>query len=156
MTLILIIEDEEAIRQNITETLLYEGFETLEAENGLVGVQLALQGTPNLILCDVMMPELDGYDVLRQLQGQPQTATIPFIFLTALADRSYVRFGMALGANDYLTKPFTPDELLTTIQTRLAKHAAALRAYTEYIAASTQAPIAAEPATSQSLMGSMS
>jgi DNA-binding response OmpR family regulator/tRNA A-37 threonylcarbamoyl transferase component Bud32 len=153
MTRILIIEDEEAIRQNIVETLMYEGFETLEAANGLDGVQTALQGAPDLILCDVMMPELDGYDVLRQLQSQPPTAMTPFIFLTALADRSYVRYGMALGADDYLTKPFTPDELLDTIQTRLAKHATRLKLYAEQVAAAPQVPVDNETTPSQSLIG---
>jgi serine/threonine protein kinase/CheY-like chemotaxis protein len=126
---ILIVEDEKHIRQNVAETLTYEGYSTIEAENGRVGVQLAAQEIPDLILCDVMMPEMDGYDVLRTLQAEPATAMIPFIFLTALADRQYVRYGMALGADDYLTKPFTPDELLDTIQARLAKQAAAAEKY---------------------------
>jgi eukaryotic-like serine/threonine-protein kinase len=129
MTRVLIIEDEDAIRLNVVEILTYEGFAIIEAENGLAGVQLALQHLPDLIICDVMMPELDGYNVLRKLQADPSTAMIPFIFLTALADRQYVRYGMALGADDYLTKPFTSDELLDTIQTRLAKHAAAINSY---------------------------
>jgi serine/threonine protein kinase/ActR/RegA family two-component response regulator len=156
MTRVLIIEDEDAIRHNVVETLTYEGFTTLEAENGLVGVQLAFQHRPDLIICDVMMPELDGYDVLRKLQTEPTTAMIPFIFLTALADRQYVRYGMALGADDYLTKPFTPDELLDTIQTRLAKHSAAINAYKTLVNISPEAiidPVEESPALT-SLIGS--
>ncbi len=129
MTTVLVIEDEMYIRKNIIETLTYEDFETLEAENGLVGVQVALQQQPDLIVCDVMMPELDGYGVLRQLQTYAATATIPFIFLTALADKQSLRRGMDLGADDYLTKPCTPEELINAIQSRLAKHAAATKKY---------------------------
>jgi serine/threonine protein kinase/CheY-like chemotaxis protein len=156
MTSVLIIEDEDPIRLNVVEILAYEGFTPLEAENGLVGVQLALQHLPDLIICDVMMPELDGYDVLRKLQAQPSTAMIPFIFLTALADRQYVRYGMALGADDYLTKPFTSDELLDTIQTRLAKHAAAINNYKTLVNTVLEPvlhPTEASPALS-SLIGS--
>jgi len=123
MKTILVIEDEAYIRQNIIETLTYEDFATLEAENGLVGVEIALQERPDLIICDVMMPELDGFGVLRRLQGDTSTATIPFIFLTALADKQSLRRGMELGADDYLTKPCTPDELVNAIRSRLAKHA---------------------------------
>src|SRR4051794_24159278 len=113
MTRILVIEDERYIRQNIIETLTYEGFETIEADNGYTGVQLTRRYSPNLIICDVMMPQLDGYEVLRQLQIESSTATIPFIFLTALADKQHIRHGMQLGADDYLTKPFTHEELLS-------------------------------------------
>jgi CheY-like chemotaxis protein len=129
MTSVLVIEDEPNIRHNIVETLSYEGYETLEAENGNIGMQVTQQHRPDLIICDVMMPELDGYEVLRQLQSEPATATIPFIFLTALADRQHVRYGMQLGADDYLTKPFTHEELLGTIHTRLTKHATTLHHY---------------------------
>ncbi len=129
MTTVLVIEDEQHIRRNIVDALTYEGYEAIEAENGTIGVQLTLENIPDLIICDVMMPELDGFEVLQQLQSEPTAATIPFIFLTALADRQYVRHGMQLGADDYLTKPFTPDELLSTINTRLTKHATALRQY---------------------------
>lgn len=129
MKTVLVIEDEDYIRQNIIETLTYEDFATLEAENGLVGVRIALQERPDLIICDVMMPELDGYGVLRQLQTEESTASIPFIFLTALADKQSLRRGMDLGADDYLTKPCTPDELLNAIHSRLAKHALAASKY---------------------------
>lgn len=125
MTTILIIEDEDHIRQNLAEILYHEGFSTLEAANGRLGVELALQTPPDLILCDVMMPELDGFEVLQKLQSQPATSLIPFIFITARTDRQSMRQGMDLGADDYITKPFTPDELFSAIQTRLAKQAAA-------------------------------
>src|SRR5258706_12903907 len=129
MTKVLVIEDEKDIRRNIFEILTYEGYEPIQAQNGYIGVQLTQKYLPDLIICDVMMPELDGYEVLHQLQLEPSTATIPFIFLTALADRQHVRHGMQLGADDYLTKPFTHDELLSTIHARLTKHATALRKY---------------------------
>lgn len=129
MTKVLIIEDEEHIRENIALALTYQGFTTLEAANGIVGVEVAQQDIPDLIICDIMMPELDGYEVLRQLQLDPATATIPFIFSTALADRQSVRYGMQLGADDYLTKPFTNEELLASIRTRLNKHQTASDTY---------------------------
>ncbi|WP_017720851.1 hybrid sensor histidine kinase/response regulator [Kamptonema formosum] len=124
MTKILVIEDEQAIRENILELLDAEEFEAVGAENGKIGIQLAAQTLPDLILCDVMMPEIDGHGVLTQLRQNPATETIPFIFLTALADKTDTRKGMELGADDYLTKPCTPGELLTAIQTRLEKQAA--------------------------------
>lgn len=129
MTRILVIEDENDVRQNIIETLVYEGFSVIEAHNGSVGVAMALKHHPDLILCDVRMPELSGYDVLRHLQGDTTTSLIPFIFLTAMGDRQSIRTGMDLGASDYLTKPFTVDELLATIRARLSKHAAAMTHY---------------------------
>jgi signal transduction histidine kinase len=120
---VLVIEDIETIRENILETLKAENFEPIEAENGVEGISLAKQHLPDLILCDVMMPEIDGYGVLQALQQDPTTATIPFIFLTALADRDRIRKGMELGADDYLTKPFEVQELLRAISTRLGKQA---------------------------------
>ncbi len=123
MTKILVIEDERAIRENILELLDAEEFEAIGAENGQIGIQLAAETLPDLILCDVMMPKMDGHGVLAQLRQNPATATIPFIFLTALADKKALREGMELGADDYLTKPCTPGELLTAIQTRLEKQA---------------------------------
>lgn len=123
MNKILVIEDELLVRENILERLEAEGFDILEAENGLVGVELALEKKPDLIICDVMMPEMDGYGVLSMLRQNSATATIPFIFLTAKADKVDVRQGMELGADDYLTKPFTRNELLGAISTRLEKKA---------------------------------
>ncbi len=115
MAKILVIEDEETVRDNIWELLDAEGFETLVAENGYVGLQLATQALPDLILCDLRMPELDGYGVLKALRAQPTTATIPVMFLTAKAANSDFSYGMALGAEAYLTKPFFLAELLAAI-----------------------------------------
>lgn len=131
MAKILVIEDERIIRENILELLETEDFEVFGAENGKVGIALALENKPDLIVCDVMMPEIDGYGVLKALREQPSTATIPFIFLTALADKSDTRRGMELGADDYLTKPCTPAQLLAAITTRLEKQAAFQRQQTQ-------------------------
>ena len=121
MTKILIIEDEPQIRDIIQEILECEGYRTLEADNGLTGLQLAQQSPPDLILCDVMMPELDGFDVLQGIRKDPGTESVPMIFLSAKTDRASVRKGMNLGADDYITKPFTHLELLTAIDARLKK-----------------------------------
>jgi DNA-binding response OmpR family regulator len=122
MKKILVIEDEELVRLNILELLEAENFEGIGAEDGLVGVQLAQDQKPDLIICDVMLPGLDGYEVLTTLRQDPATAIIPLIFLTAKAARRELRQGMELGADDYITKPCTPDELLRAIVIRLAKH----------------------------------
>lgn len=121
MTTILVIEDEAAILENVTEILTLEGFDVLGAPDGRAGVEQALKHTPDLVICDIMMPKLDGYGVLLALQDEPATATTPFIFLTAKTQREAMRQGMELGADDYLTKPFTTGELLTAIETRLEK-----------------------------------
>ncbi len=123
MTTILVIEDMEALREEIAEILSFEGYEILTAPNGLVGVALAEKHQPDLILCDIAMPELDGYGTLNALRANPQTATIPFIFLTAKVSKADMRQGMELGADDYLTKPFTAQELLAAIDARLKKNA---------------------------------
>lgn len=122
MTTVLIIEDQADVRENIEAILGLEGYETLTAEHGLIGVDLAKAHHPDLILCDVMMPKLDGYGVLQALRQDSSTASIPFIFLTAKAERASLRSAMELGADDYLTKPFTLEELLKAIAARLAKH----------------------------------
>ncbi len=116
---VLIIEDEPDIRSAVVETLQDAGYTVLDAENGRVGVALAVAEQPDLIVCDVSMPELDGYGVLAELRQYPQTATVPFIFVSARGDRRDVRAGMNLGADDYITKPFTPEELLEAVQARL-------------------------------------
>ncbi|MBW4425991.1 MAG: EAL domain-containing response regulator [Nostoc desertorum CM1-VF14] len=123
MTKILIIEDEEAVRENILDLLEAEDFETIGAANGRIGVNLAISEVPDLILCDMMMPQLDGYGVLTILRQDPTTATIPFIFLTAKSAKSDFRQGMNMGADDYITKPFTRAELLSAIINRLEKYA---------------------------------
>lgn len=121
MKKVLIIEDEKSIRTGIADILHFEGFDVYEAENGLAGIQLANEVLPDLILCDIMMPKMDGYEVLKQLQSGNNTKLFPFIFLTALADHTDIRSGMNLGADDYLTKPFLREELLNAINTRLQK-----------------------------------
>jgi two-component system, sensor histidine kinase and response regulator len=118
---ILVIEDQPNVRENIVELLGAENFEALAAEDGIEGVHLAQEHHPDLIVCDVMMPELDGYEVLNMLRQDPGTAMIPFIFLTAKAATKDMRQGMNLGADDYLTKPFTRTELLQAISSRLSR-----------------------------------
>lgn len=121
MPRILVIEDEALVRDNIQDVLSLEEFDCITAEHGAIGLQLAKIHRPDLIICDVMMPELDGHGVLKALRQHGQTATIPVIFLTARASWEDVRQGMELGAEDYLTKPFTPDELLKAVNTQLTK-----------------------------------
>ena len=121
MTTILIIEDNDNIRENIVEILELSGYEALAANNGKIGVEIALKIFPDIILCDIMMPELDGYGVLHILQKHPKTQNIPVIFLTAKAERADIRKGMELGVDDYLTKPFDDTELLRAIEARLKK-----------------------------------
>lgn len=121
MKKILVIEDERSIRKNLLALLTAEGFHVIGAENGSIGVQLASTECPDLILCDIMMPELDGYGVLTLLQQNPTTAMIPVICLTARGDRAAQRRTMELGANDFLTKPFTRSELIGAIKTQLSK-----------------------------------
>lgn len=117
----LIIDDSDDIREGIAEILDMAGYETLTAKNGKIGVDLALKHIPDIILCDIMMPELDGYGVLYLLQKNPNTANIPFIFMTAKAERADMRKGMEMGADDYLTKPFDDVELFNAIESRLRK-----------------------------------
>ena len=130
---ILVIEDDDQVRENIEEILELENFEATTAKNGFVGLQLAIEKLPDLIICDVMMPELDGYGVLKALQQNPATAAIPFIFLTAKVEHHDLRQGMNLGADDYLTKPFTPDELRQVIAIRLAKQTAITQDYQQQL-----------------------
>lgn len=124
MKKILVIEDDRSVRENLLDLLDAKNFETFGAGNGKTGVELALVHQPDLIICDVMMPELDGFGVLTALRKEPATATIPFIFLTAMTEKTDLRQGMSLGADDYLTKPFTGGELLDAISARLEKQAA--------------------------------
>ncbi len=122
MRTILVIEDDEAVRDNVLDLLKGEGFFALGAENGEEGLRAAQKRQPDLIVCDIMMPGIDGYDVLRSLRQDTVTSAIPFIFLTARAARSDFREGMELGADDYLVKPFTAEELLNAVRTRLKKY----------------------------------
>lgn len=121
MKKILIIEDEPEMRRNIATILRLENYQPVAAENGRKGLELALQENPDLILCDVMMPELDGYDVLKGLRENASTEATPFIFLTAKGEKPDIRAGMNLGADDYLTKPVAKADLLTAIASRLKR-----------------------------------
>ncbi len=121
MKKILIIEDYRPLREEISDWLRFDGFMVYNAENGNEGVKQATLHVPDLILCDIMMPGIDGTEVLTVLQEQEATRHIPFIFMTALATRDNVRSGMNLGADDYITKPFTRKDLLAAIGTRLRK-----------------------------------
>lgn len=127
MTKILVIEDDNDLRNIICEMLGAENFSVIEAEDGDIGVQLAKEELPDLVICDIMLPTIDGYGVLYHLREVPSLQTVPFIFLSAKAAKADTRLGMELGADDYLTKPFTRDELLGTVTTRLAKQVALAR-----------------------------
>ncbi|MUG97840.1 response regulator [Scytonema sp. UIC 10036] len=124
MTKILVIEDEAQSREMFLECLETEGFNVIGAENGVVGVQQAREHLPDLVICDIIMPELDGYGVLNTLRQNPVTAVIPFIFLTAKGGKAELRQGMKLGADDYLTKPSTVEDVLEAISIRLEKQTA--------------------------------
>ena len=121
MKKILIIEDNDDIRENLAEILELAGYEAHTAENGKKGVEKAEQIVPDLILCDIMMPVLDGYGVLSIVNKKPILADIPFVFLTAKSEKTDFRYGMNLGADDYITKPFETNELLSVIEMRLVK-----------------------------------
>lgn len=122
MKKILVIEDNLEVRENLGEILEISGYQVTLAEDGIEGVDKASQELPDLIICDVMMPRLDGYGVLNILGKKKETACIPFIFLTAKAEKTDIRRGMNLGADDYITKPFYKDDLLSVVETRLAKN----------------------------------
>lgn len=121
MTSILVIEDEPRTRANLATILEMEGYTVFTAENGTAGLECAKRELPDLILCDVMMPELHGYGVLQALREHKPTAAIPFIFLTAKGERTDVRAGMDLGADDYLTKPASATDLLSAVAARLKR-----------------------------------
>jgi two-component system, sensor histidine kinase and response regulator len=126
MAQILLIDDDTFLRQDMAQILEIEGFDVIEAANGVLGVQYAKDRRPDLILCDIMMAELDGYGVLMQVRSDPSTAAIPFVFVTARTGRNDTRYGMTLGADDYLTKPFSGEELLATVNAQLEKRASVL------------------------------
>jgi DNA-binding NarL/FixJ family response regulator len=121
MKRILVIEDEPEMRRNLATILRLEQFHPIPAENGRIGIDLATRENPDLILCDVMMPEMDGYGVLQALRDNSRTVAIPFIFLTAKGEKPDIRAGMNLGADDYLTKPVPKIELLEAIRSRLQR-----------------------------------
>lgn len=121
MEKILVIEDHTSVLDNIKLLLGKAGYEVLAAENGRQGVDIALNEKPDMIICDIMMPVMNGYNVLKELSSFEQTSSIPFIFLTAKAEIADLRLGMDLGADDYLTKPYKAGDLLKAIKTRLEK-----------------------------------
>lgn len=131
MPKILVIEDEAHILENIVETLDMEGFTVRGANDGQKGIEVAREFLPELIICDIMMPEVNGYGVLLELRNHQPTARIPFIFLTALAEKDDMRKGMELGADDYLTKPFTSAELLGAVNARLQRHDSIVQPYAQ-------------------------
>ncbi|MEQ1732924.1 MAG: response regulator [Bacteroidia bacterium] len=121
MKTILLIEDNNDVRENTAEILELANYKVIQAENGKIGVELAAAHLPNLIICDIMMPVLDGYGVIHLLSKNVKTANIPFIFLTAKSERNDFRKGMEMGADDYITKPFDDIELLKAVESRLKK-----------------------------------
>ncbi len=131
MIKVLVIEDEESVRKTISDLLEIKGYNVFSASGGKEGVKLAMELIPDLILCDIMMTDYDGYKVLKKLLAESKTALIPFIFLTAKAEMSDLRFGMELGADDYIVKPFKAKELYKAIETRLAKHKSILKQLNE-------------------------
>ena len=131
MAKILIIEDDPAVLDNLEDILTLENYQVFTANNGRRGVDAALKHLPDLVLCDVMMPEMDGYEVIKTLRSRPETRNIAFVFLTAKAERLDQREGMELGADDYLSKPFRPKEVVRAIQVRLERRAATMQPYAE-------------------------
>lgn len=131
MTKILVIEDELNVRENIVDLLEAEDFEVFSTENGILGILWAQENIPDLVISDVMMPGMSGHEVLAEMRELPNTELIPFIFLTAMSDKDDIRHGMELGADDYLTKPFTRDELLNSITSRLLRQAKLMKQYNE-------------------------
>jgi two-component system OmpR family response regulator len=126
--LILIIEDEDALRDGICRLIEYFGYEAISAATGSEGLKLAIQRTPDIILCDIMLPDMDGYEILRRVKEMPDSIfkrmtplSTAFIFLTAKATHADIRQGMNLGADDYIAKPFSKEELFTSIHARLEK-----------------------------------
>lgn len=119
MKTVLIIEDEPHMRQNIATLLKLERYNVLDAPNGRIGVDLARRRHPDIILCDITMPDMDGFTALSLIRDTPGLHSVPFIFLTARGDARDVRTGMNMGADDYLTKPFTTNDLLAAIESRM-------------------------------------
>lgn len=130
MQSILIIEDEVELREGVSDILRFEGYTVIEASNGNEGILKAKENIPDLVLCDILMPEKNGLEVIKTLRGDAKTAIIPFIFLTAITQKEKIREGMNAGADDYLEKPFSREDLINTIKARFAK--------TEHIKQSTE------------------
>jgi len=122
MKKILIIEDDKVLRENTAEFLKEEGYEVITAEDGSIGVQMTMKHLPDLIVCDIIMPNVNGYDFYKTIRQIKSTSTIPLIFLTAKIEKEDIREGMQLGADDYITKPFDYNDLLNAIATRFAKY----------------------------------
>lgn len=129
---ILIIEDQGTMRRNLALLLEMEGFDVVTAENGRIGVDTARSEKPDVILCDIMMPEMDGYTVIQTLREDATFATTPFLFLTAKGEKSDVRVGMNFGADDYLTKPIVREDLIAAIEARLARVESQVEHYREH------------------------
>lgn len=121
MKTILLIEDDSALRENTAELLELSGYTVFTAPNGKIGIEKAKKESPSIIICDIMMPEIDGYGVLEAVASEEKTKHIPFIFLSAKTEHKEIRKGMDMGADDYLTKPFDEEELLSAVESRLAK-----------------------------------
>lgn len=121
MKKILVIDDDAKLRQQCVEVLKIEGYEVAEARNGREGVEKARKEIPDLVLCDITMPEMNGHRVLEALRAEPKTAHLPFVFLTGWGEAADVRTGMNLGADDYLVKPMSPDELASAVRARLLR-----------------------------------
>jgi CheY-like chemotaxis protein len=121
MTKILVIEDNDGVREEIVDILRFEGYEVRDAENGRLGLALAKEWAPDLVVCDLMMPELDGYATLEAIRADPVTAATPFLCLTARGEQNDVQRAMALGADEYITKPFTADQLLAVLAAMAAR-----------------------------------
>jgi len=123
MKKILVVEDNADVREEILAILRFEGFEVRDADNGRRGLELMKEWTPDIVVCDLMMPDMDGYAMLEALRADPQSRAIPFLCLTARAERRDMRKAMELGADDYLTKPFTAEELLAALGAATARAA---------------------------------
>jgi DNA-binding response OmpR family regulator len=134
MTSIVVIDDDRFMRESVIDVLEIKGYKVIGASDGAAGVTLIMDNKPDLVLCDVNMPTMDGFVVLEQMRYDEKTADIPFIFLTARGERDDMRRGMALGADDYLPKPFTAEELLTAVQTQLDKRNVIAQKYEDTIA----------------------
>ncbi|MBP5973532.1 response regulator [Brasilonema sp. CT11] len=145
---ILIIEDNAMSRKIFLDGLEAEGFDTIDAENGTTGIQKAQEHLPDLVICDIMMPDMDGFGVLRTLRQDPVTAIIPFIFLTGSAGHESLRKGMELGADDYITKPCTVQQLLKAIAVRLEKQTKLMEHWYTVCCLNVSVPVATDTTSS--------